>query len=70
MPVLSGPNNDKLCEAGGLISSGGAVSFDNFETFYAAVEKYLSDNAALSTSGEAFTSYLIEYKTYAGKVLK
>jgi hypothetical protein len=48
--VLFGPNNNKFREEDDLISRGEAVSINNFETFSAAVEKYLSDNAAFSTA--------------------
>lgn len=51
------PDYYKFLNAGDLISRGGTVSFDNFETVYAAVEKYLPDNAALSAAREAGASY-------------
>jgi 3-deoxy-D-manno-octulosonic-acid transferase len=70
IPVLFGPNHDKFREAVDLISCGGAVSFNNFETFYAAVEKYLSDNAALSTAGAACASYIAENKGATDKVFE
>jgi 3-deoxy-D-manno-octulosonic-acid transferase len=66
--VLFGPNHGKFREAGDLISRGGAASFDNFETFYATVEKYLSDNAALSRAGAACASYIAENKGATDKV--
>jgi 3-deoxy-D-manno-octulosonic-acid transferase len=68
IPVLFGPNYDKFREAGDLISRGGAASFDSFETFYATVEKYLSDNTALSLAGAACASYIAENKGATDRV--
>ncbi len=62
IPVLFGPNHIRFREAIQLIERGGAVSFTDFETFSAAVEKYLADPAALTAAGKACASYISENK--------
>lgn len=60
IPVLFGPNHDKFREAHQLIERGGARSFNNYDTFAAIVEKYLSDKTAIQAAGEACSAYIAE----------
>ncbi len=62
IPVLFGPNHSKFREAADLTERGGALTFDSFETFSGAVNKYLADNAALTAAGAASASYIAENK--------
>lgn len=62
IPVLFGPNHDKFREACQLIERGGARSFNNYDTFAAIVEKYLSDTTAIQAAGEACSAYITENK--------
>jgi len=68
IPVLFGPNHGRFREAIHLIDRGGATSFNDFETFSAAVEKYLSDPDALKAAGKACASYISENKGSTDKV--
>lgn len=68
IPVLFGPNHGKFREAGDLTERGGAVTFDSFETFFAAVNNYLSDNAALTAAGSACALYISENKGATDRV--
>jgi 3-deoxy-D-manno-octulosonic-acid transferase len=70
IPVLFGPNHGRFREAGDLISRGGACSFNNYETFSAAVEKYSADKAVIERAGEACASYISENKGATDKVFK
>lgn len=70
IPVLFGPHHLKFREAVQLKERGGAVSFDNFETFTSVVEKYLSDPVALEAAGNASAIYISENKGSTGKVYK
>ncbi len=70
IPVLFGPNHDKFREADDLINRGGAISFNNFEAFYAAVEKYLSDHTTLIRAGAECISYITENEGATDKVYK
>lgn len=68
IPVLFGPNHGKFREAGDLEARGGALSYDSFETFSSAVNKYLADNAALTAAGNACASYITENKGATDRV--
>jgi len=70
IPVLFGPHHLKFREAVQLKERGGAVSFDNFETFTSVVEKYLSDPVALEAAGNASAIYISENKGSTDKVYK
>ncbi|HOE24608.1 MAG TPA: glycosyltransferase N-terminal domain-containing protein [Bacteroidales bacterium] len=70
IPVLFGPNHLKFREAVQLKERGGAVSFNNFETFATIVEKYLSDPAAIEAAGNASAAYIAENKGSTDKVYK
>lgn len=70
IPVLFGPHHLKFREAVQLKERGGAVSFDNFETFTSVVEKYLSDSVALEAAGNASAIYISENKGSTDKVYK
>jgi len=50
--------------AGDLIRHRGAVTFNTFESFFIAVEKYLPDNAALSADARTLGSYFTENKGF------
>jgi 3-deoxy-D-manno-octulosonic-acid transferase len=52
IPVIFGPNYHKFKEARDLISCGGGYSVDNKEAFYKLMDKFLSDNQTLTTSGD------------------
>jgi 3-deoxy-D-manno-octulosonic-acid transferase len=62
IPVLFGPNHGKFREAGDLTERGGALTFNNFEAFSAAVNKYLADNESLVAAGNACASYIADNK--------
>ena len=68
--MLFGPNHLKFREAVQLKERGGAVSFNNFETFASIVEKYLSDPAAIEAAGNASAAYIAENKGSTDKVYK
>ncbi len=68
IPVLFGPNHTKFREAHHLIERGGAVAFEDFDTFSAVVEKYLTDPAALKAAGEASYAYISENKGATDRV--
>jgi len=70
IPVLFGPNHLKFREAVQLKERGGAVSFNNFETFASIVEKYLSDPAAIKAAGNASAAYIAENKGSTDKIYK
>ncbi|HUW92614.1 MAG TPA: glycosyltransferase N-terminal domain-containing protein [Bacteroidales bacterium] len=60
IPVLFGPNYGNFREAVRLIELGGAAVFNDFNTFSAIVDKYLSDGRALSRAGIVCKSYVTE----------
>ncbi len=68
IPVLFGPNHGKFREAADLTERGGAVAFNSFDTFAAAVNKYLADSAALNAAGAACASYIAHNKGATDKV--
>jgi 3-deoxy-D-manno-octulosonic-acid transferase len=70
IPVLFGPNHGKFREAGELTERGGALTFNNFEAFSEAVNKYLADNEALVAAGTACASYIAENKGATDMVYK
>jgi 3-deoxy-D-manno-octulosonic-acid transferase len=68
IPVLFGPNYRNFREAVKLIELGGASVFNDFNTFSVIVDKYLTEDQALSGAGKISAAYVIENKGATEKV--
>lgn len=58
LPVVFGPRHDNSFEAGQLIERGAATAVGNEEETYAALKRYLTDDAVRREAGAAATTYV------------
>ena len=69
IPVLFGPNHQKFREAVGLINTGGAVSFSDYEGFESALDRWINDPELYRKAAEAAGSYVRENTGATAKIL-
>jgi len=70
VPVLFGPNHGKFKEAADLLATGGAESFDSYESFKAILDKLLDDNILYSKAAAAAGNYVRENTGATDKIIK
>ncbi len=58
IPVLFGPNNRKFKEAQDLMACGGSFEYTDDASFAAIMDRFISDESALSKAGDAAGAYI------------
>jgi 3-deoxy-D-manno-octulosonic-acid transferase len=59
LPVVFGPRHDNSFEAGQLLKSHAAISVSTEEETYAALERYLTNEAERRSAGAAAAAYVM-----------
>ncbi|HLN20287.1 MAG TPA: glycosyltransferase N-terminal domain-containing protein [Bacteroidales bacterium] len=70
IPVLFGPRHEKFREAIELLKVNGGITFNSFESFKAAIDKLLSDEAFYLKSGNEASSYVNNNKGATNIILR
>ncbi len=58
VPLMFGPRHEKFKEALDLIELGGAVTFDNYQAFSAAADRFMDDAGLIESAGRAARTYI------------
>jgi len=70
IPVLFGPKHEKFREAGGLINTGGSMSFGSYDSFQDILNKLLDDDILYSKTAEAAGNYVKLNTGATARILK
>jgi 3-deoxy-D-manno-octulosonic-acid transferase len=70
VPILFGPNHGKFKEAKDLLRTGGAESFDSYESFKAILDKLLDDKILYLKAAEEAGNYVKENTGATDKIIK
>ncbi|HNW56493.1 MAG TPA: glycosyltransferase N-terminal domain-containing protein [Bacteroidales bacterium] len=70
IPVLFGPKYEKFKEAVDLINENGAVTFDSFDKFSVALDKWLADESFYLKSAKTTLNYINKNTGATNKILQ
>jgi len=70
IPVMFGPRHEKFKEAVDLINKNGAITFDSFEKFSFALDKWLTDEKFYLRSAKITADYIDENKGATDKIMR